>query len=107
MNPYNYKFKNVEEAVNGTIPAKYICTANGVQELAENRYFALLVTDDRATPHTIAEQQETHIVGVEKTSGANGWYISKNYFERKTSTRGVSIIIEIQPENLNKFYLLD
>lgn len=107
MNPYNYKYKNAEEAVNGTIPAKYICTANGHQQLAENLYFALLVTDDRQTPYTIAEQQDTHIVGVEKTSGKNGWYISKNYSKRKTSTRGVSIIIEIQPENLNKFYLLD
>lgn len=103
----NYKFKNAEEAVNGTIPAKYICTANGSQQLTKNRYFALLVTDDRETPYTIAEQQDTHIVGIEKTSGDNGWYISKDYYKRKTSTRGVSVIIEIQPENLNKFYLLD
>ncbi len=103
----NYKYKNAEEAVNGTIPAKYICTANGIQQLTENHYFALLVTDDRETPHTIAEQQDTHIVGIEKTSGVNGWYISKSYNKRRTSTRGVSVIIEIQPENLNKFYLLD
>lgn len=107
MNPYNYKYNGAEEAVNGTIPAKYICTANGVQELDENKYFALLVTDGRYTPHTIAQEMDTHIVGVEKTSGAGGWYISKSYGKRRNSTLGISIIIEIQPENLSKFYLLD
>ncbi len=105
----NYKYKNAEEAVNGTIPAKYICTGSNFNatSLGENQYFALLVTDDRETPYTIAEQQDTHIVGIEKSSGENGWYISKSYNKRRTSTRGVSVIIEIQPENLNKFYLLD
>jgi hypothetical protein len=107
MNDYNYKYNSAEEAVNGTIPAKYICTANGVQTLPENQYFALLVTSDRYTPHTIAIQQDTHIVGIEKTSGKNGFYVSKNYFKRKTSERGVCVIIEILPENLDKFYILD
>ena len=36
----NYKYKNAEEAVNGTIPAKYICTANGIQQLTEKSLLA-------------------------------------------------------------------
>ena len=98
-----HKYKNTEEAINATIPATFVCFGKWNTQLRENEFFALCVTDDHATPHTIAQEGDAHIVGIEKTSGGNGWYISKRYSQRANTVRGKSVVLKIDPENLSKF----
>lgn len=101
------QYNSFKEAIESTTPAQYICFGNWNTQLRENEYFALCVTDRQRTNHTIGEENEVHIVGIEKTSGQNGWYISKKYSKRGSSARGKSVVLKIDPENLGKFCLLD
>ena len=70
------------------------------RELKENEYYALVVTDNQfkdRSPYVRGVEVRTHnyLVGIEKSSGAFGWYISKDFAKRKNLSRGVTIIVEV------------
>ena len=68
------------------------------KELLENEYYALMVTETehRDSPHIEGMHQGSiPLVGVEKTSGENGWYVSKDFKKRKRSFRGITFICEV------------
>ena len=100
------QYNSFKEAIEATTPAQFMCMGKWNTQLRDGEYFALCVTDYQITHHTIGEETGVHIVGIEKTSGSNGWYISKKYSRRANSVRGNCVVIKIEPENLSKFYLL-
>jgi len=97
------QYSSFKEAIEATTPAQFMCFGNWNTQLRDGEYFALCVTDYQRTPHTIAEENGVYIVGIEKTSGGNGWYISKRYSQRANTVRGKSVVLKIDPENLSKF----
>jgi len=68
-----------------------------------------MVEAQERTPHTLAIEPYSHryLVGIEKTSGQNGYYISKGYCKRKNLLRGSTHIIKIKGSDLDKFYKLE
>ena len=91
---------------------KFVELAPISRELKVNEYYALMVEDDdyprNNSPHVEGIDVYTHraLVGVEKTSSKEpneGVYISKNHTKRKDSYRGSSIIVEVAPNDKDKF----
>lgn len=99
-----------KELIESTVPCKYIAKAKEQRELLPNEYYCLMVEDSRwgtESPHVRGVTPGgKYLVGVEKTSGENGWYISKEFNKRGTAGRGSTHVIEVLPENINKFRIL-
>ena len=80
---------------------EYVHIATRQIELEEDEYFALLVIDSNYpvnnSPHVKALSFPDYkgIVGIEKSSGENNYYISKSHYNRKASYRGDTIIVKI------------
>jgi hypothetical protein len=108
-----YKTTTYAALIKDTTPAKFIRKADKkhLEKLSENQYFAVMVTDSVSSdsPHIRGVEAFDHcgLVGIEKTSGETGWYISKNYAKRDGKGRGTSLIIEVKPADISKFCLLD
>lgn len=70
-----------------------------------------MVTDSvyKDSPHIIGVDlyDGVGLVGIEKTSGENGWYISKTYHKRDGLGRGESLIVSVSAEDLKKCCILD
>lgn len=105
----NVKTQTYQEFIESNLPCQYVCKASRQETLQEDEYYCLIVESQERTPHTLAIEPYSHIylVGVEKTSGQNGHYISKGYFKRKNLLRGSTHIIKINSSDLDKFCKLD
>jgi hypothetical protein len=70
--------------------------------LNEDEYFAVMVTDisNPDSPHVKGIDVINHLplVGIEKTTrqDGSGYYISKDYSRRKTSSRGQSVVVKVK-----------
>jgi len=103
------KTQTYQQFIESNLPCQYVSTANGQVTLEEDEYYCLMVEAQERTPHTLAIEPYSHryLVGIEKTSGQNGYYISKGYCKRKNLLRGSTHIIKIKGSDLDKFYKLD
>lgn len=103
------KTQTYQQFIESNLPCQYVSTASRQQTLEKDEYYCLMVESHERTPHTLALEPHSHkyLVGIEKTSGENGHYISKGYHKRKNLLRGSTHIIKIKDSDLNKFYQLD
>lgn len=78
---------------------KFVCIITNRVELAENQYYALMVTDSDGAnnPHCVGIDYLTHhyLIGVERPNSKMGAYISKDFYSRKAGYRGNTIVVEV------------
>lgn len=105
----NIKTLTYKEFIESTLPCQYVSKANGQVTLEKDEYYCLMVESHERTPYTLAIEPYYHklLVGIEKTSGQNGHYISKGYNKRKNLLRGSTHIIKIKDSDIEKFCKLD
>jgi len=103
------KTQTYQQFIESNLPCQYVNPANGQITREKDEYYCLMVESHERTPHTLSIEPYYHkyLVGIEKTSGQNGHYISKSYDKRKNLLRGSTHIIKINDSDLNKFYKLD
>lgn len=95
-----------------TTPLKFvrIATNKHLEKLNPDEYFAIMVEDNpySKNPHIKGIEATTHrgLVGIEKTSGENGYYISKNYHSRSDWRRGTTVIVECTTNFLKECRIL-
>lgn len=90
--------KNFKDLVEETGVMLFKEVTKEPKELLENEYYALMVTSTghRDSPYIRGMHQwDIPLVGVEKTSGENGWYVSKKFTKRSKSFRGITFICEV------------
>ena len=108
MNTTTYK-----KATESQYPFMKFISEWSQHNLKENEYFALMVEDSsypaNKNPHVIGIEQTYHValVGIEGTSKPQRPYISKEYSKRMSLHRGTTVVVEVQPENLDKCCILD
>ena len=104
------KFCNLETFINSNYPVKFISRVTKPVELSDNQYYALVVTDNLfgfENPHiqAVSVVNKEYYVGIERLSDAR-YYLSKNFESRKNAYRGITIVIEIDPEIFDNYLLL-
>lgn len=102
--------QNTKQLIETTTPMAFVEIVKEPRELNELEFYALMVTDNsnRDSPYIKGYEPTTvdYLVGIEKTSGLNGWYISKNYNARKNSSRGLTVIVKVNLNELDKYTVL-
>mgnify|MGYP001419339929 CR=1 FL=1 len=104
------KICNLESYINSSFPVKFIKRVDKPIELSDNQYYALVVTDNvfqLTNPHVEAVDtiKKEYYVGIERFSDAR-YYFSKNFYSRKDAYRGVTIVVEFDPEIFDNYILL-
>ncbi len=107
-----YKTTTYKQVTEETTPFLFVRIAENkhLEKLKKDEYFATMVTDyaNYDSPHIKGIDIYDHngLVGIEKTSGENGFYISKDYNKRNSYHRGKTVIVSVSKENLNKCCIL-
>ena len=108
-----YKTTTYKALTESTTPLKFVrvATDKHLEKLKKNEYFTVMVEDSPRSdsPHIkgIEASHHTGLVGIEKTSGENGFYIAKNYFRRDGRGRGACLIVSVDKAELPKCCILD
>jgi len=98
------KQKTIKEFINSYEEFYFIKEVKENTKLEMNQYFILVVMDynypDNNSPHVkaIDAYTEKGFVGIEKSSGENNYYISKD-FEKRKSYRGRTCIVRVKNKN--------
>ena len=102
MKTYNVPNMTTQEFIDTKHNGIFKCVGKVTErcELKENEYYITLVTDNRwknESPHVKAYDWFTQnwIVGIETTSGPNGYYISKDFSKRDNGYRGPTYVVEV------------
>lgn len=102
--------KNIKQLIESTTPMAFVEIVKEPRELNELEFYALMVTDNsnRNSPYIKGFEPTTndYLVGIEKTSGLNFGYISKNFNKRKNNSRGLTVIVKIYLHELDNYCVL-
>ena len=106
-----YKTTTYQKVTEETTPLifKRVALSKHLEQLEKDEYFAVMVEDSPSSDSPYIKGIEAYyhrgLVGIEKTSGENGFYISKNYSKRDGRGRGQTLVVEVK--DLSKCCLLD